>query len=87
VVVFVDSALGASNNDQRTRYKGRVIGTQLHNPSFAEVARVFGARGITVPPERLDDALQEALGVGEPTVIEVPVPTWVPPFQVQPRTS
>jgi acetolactate synthase I/II/III large subunit len=86
VVVFVDNALGASNNDQRTRFKGRVVGTQLHNPSFAEVARVFGARGVQVEPERLDSALQEALNAQAPTVIEVPIPTWVPPFQVAPRS-
>ena len=86
VVVFVDNALGASKNDQLSRYKGRVVGTELRNPSFAEVARVFGARGVRVAPERLDTAIQEALAVHEPTVIEVPISTWVPPFQVQPRT-
>lgn len=86
VVVFVDNALGASHNDQRTRFQGRVVGTELHNPSFAEVARVFGARGVRTAPEHLDRVLQEALDSGLPTVIEVPVPTWVPPFQVTPRT-
>ncbi|MBM3223965.1 MAG: thiamine pyrophosphate-binding protein, partial [Candidatus Tectomicrobia bacterium] len=86
VVVFVDYALGASKNDQRTRFQGREIGTSLHNPSFAEVARVFGAQGVTTDPEHLDRALQEALASGKPTVIEVPVPTWAPPFQIQPRT-
>jgi thiamine pyrophosphate-dependent acetolactate synthase large subunit-like protein len=64
-----------------------VVGTQLYNPSFADVANAFGARGMKVPPERLDEALQEALAAGKPTVIEVPIPTWVPPFQVVPRTS
>ena len=57
VVVFVDNALGASKNDQRTRFKGREIGTTLHNPSFAEVARVFGAQGVRTAPERLDSGL------------------------------
>jgi acetolactate synthase-1/2/3 large subunit len=85
VVVFVDNALGASKNDQLTRYKGHVVGTELRNPSFAEVARVFGARGVRVEPERLDTALQEALAVNAPTVLEVPIATWVPPFQVPPR--
>jgi acetolactate synthase-1/2/3 large subunit len=84
-VVFVDGALGASKNDQRTRFKGRMVGTELRNPSFAEVARVFGARGVRVEPERLDIALQEALEAQAPTVIEVPVPTWAPPFQITPR--
>jgi acetolactate synthase-1/2/3 large subunit len=86
VVVFVDNALGASKNDQRTRFQGREIGTTLHNPSFAEVARVFGAQGTRTDPEHLDTTLQEALASGQPTVIEVPVPTWAPPFQIQPRT-
>lgn len=85
VVVFVDNALGASFNDQRTRFRGRMVGTALHNPSFAEVARVFGARGIKTTPERLDVALQEALNAHAPVVIEVPIETWVPPFQVPPR--
>ena len=87
VVVFVDGALGASNNDQRTRFQGRVVGTELRNPSFAEVARVFGARGVRTEPERLDIALQEALEAQAPTVIEVPVPTWAPPFQIAPRQA
>jgi acetolactate synthase-1/2/3 large subunit len=87
VVVFVDNALGASKNDQCTRFKGRVVGTELHNPSFAEVARVFGARGVRAEAERLDVALEEALNVGKPTVIEVPISTWVPPFQVAPRKA
>jgi acetolactate synthase-1/2/3 large subunit len=87
VVVFVDNALGASKNDQRTRFKGREIGTTLYNPSFAEVANVFGARGIKTTPEHLDSAVQEALAAGQPTVIEVPVPTWAPPFQIAPRTN
>lgn len=87
VVVFVDNALGASKNDQMTRYQGRVIGTTLHNPSFAEVARVFGARGVRVAPEGLDTALQDALAAEGPTVLEVPIDTWVPPFQVAPRTA
>lgn len=86
VVVFVDNAFGASNNDQRTRYQGRVVGTEVHNPSFAEVARVFGARGVRVEPEHIDTALRDALASGQPTVIEVPIQTWAPPFQIAPRT-
>lgn len=86
VVVFVDNAFGASNNDQRTRFQGREIGTNLYNPSFAEVARVFGAQGIRTEPEQLDRVLAQALASGKPTVIEVPVPTRVPPFQITPRT-
>ena len=86
-VVFVDNAFGASKDDQRTRFGGRMVGTDLHNPSFTEVARVFGARGMRVEPERLDAALQETVELKGPTVIEVPIPTWTPPFQISPRLS
>jgi acetolactate synthase-1/2/3 large subunit len=86
-VVFVDNAFGASRDDQRTRYGGRIVGTQLYNPSFAEVARAFGAEGVRVEPEKLEHALQEALESGKPTVIEVPIQTWTPPFQIEPRRS
>ncbi len=82
VIVFVDSAFGASKNDQQRRYQGRIIGTELKNPSFVDVARAFGVRGIRAEPERLDKALQDALEVHEPVVIEVPIRTWIPPFQI-----
>lgn len=64
-----------------------MVGTELHNLSSAEVARVFGAQGMRVEPERLAVGLQEALNSGEPTVIEVPSSTWIPPFQVTPRAE
>jgi acetolactate synthase-1/2/3 large subunit len=83
-VVFVDNAFGASYNDQQTRFKERVVGTQLHNPSFARLAELFGARGMSTEPEGIGKALREALEENRPTVIEVPVPTLVPPFQIPP---
>lgn len=82
-LVFVDNAFGASLNDQRTRYGGRLFGTDLYNPSFAQVAEVFGAKGIKVEPENIGKALEQALETPRPTVIEVPIPTLAPPFQMQ----
>jgi acetolactate synthase I/II/III large subunit len=84
-VVFVDGAFGASNNDQRTRYQGRIVGTNLHNPNFAQVAEAFGAKGLRAEPNKLATALQEAFDANRPTLIEVPVPTMAPPFQIPPR--
>jgi acetolactate synthase I/II/III large subunit len=84
-VVFVDGAFGASKNDQRTRFTGRFVGTELRNPSFAQVAEVFGARGVRAEPTDVGKAVKRALEANEPTVIEVPVPTLVPPFQITPR--
>ncbi|HZD40729.1 MAG TPA: thiamine pyrophosphate-dependent enzyme, partial [Terriglobales bacterium] len=86
-VVFVDNAFGALLSDQRTRYGGRVIGTELRNPSFAQAAELFGARGTRAEPARLRAALEEAQENARPTVIEVPIPTLMPPFQVHPRSE
>lgn len=86
-LVFVDGAFGASKADQRSRFGGRVVGTELHNPSFAQVAEAFGAKGIKAEPDRLAKALREALAADRPTVIEVPIPTLVPPFQIPPETT
>jgi acetolactate synthase-1/2/3 large subunit len=83
-IVFVDGAFGASRNDQRTRYAGRTVGTELHNPSFAKVAEVFGAHGIRAEPHELGKAVQRALEARRPAVIEVPIPTLPPPFQLPP---
>jgi len=81
-LVFVDNAFGASYNDQQTRFNKRVVGTELYNPSFAQVAEVFGAKGVRVEAKRVGVALREALQTGRPTVIEVPIPTLTPPFQL-----
>lgn len=86
-LVFVDGAFGASNNDQRTRYQGRIVGTNIHNPNFAQVAEAFGAKGMRAEPDNLASALEEAFDANRPTLIEVPVPTMAPPFQIPPRTE
>jgi acetolactate synthase-1/2/3 large subunit len=85
VIVFVDNAFGASKNDQIDRYGGRLVGTGLQNPGFADVARLFGAHAEKVEPEKVGEALKRALSVQRPAVIEVEIPTWVPPFQIPPR--
>jgi acetolactate synthase-1/2/3 large subunit len=86
-IVFADGAFGASKNDQRTRYGGRVVGTEFQNPSFVRVAEAFGATGIKAEPDQVGRALQQALTANRPTVIEVPIPTLAPPFQIPPRAE
>ena len=81
VIMFLDAAFGASKDDQLRRFHGRKAGTALGNPSYAELARV------KVEPKKLEEVLEAAISAKRPTVIEVPIPTWVPPFHVQPRTS
>ena len=85
VIVFVDNAFGASKNDQMARYGGRLVGTDLHNPGFADVARLFGAYAEKAEPDKVGEALKRALSQQAPAVIEVEIPTWEPPFQIPPR--
>jgi len=84
-VVFNNGGFGASYSDQQSRFGGRVIGTELNNPDFAQLAQVYGAVGMKLTgPEELGDALRSALGTQQPVVIEVPMPHLVPPFQITP---
>ncbi|CAI8050989.1 Probable acetolactate synthase large subunit [Geodia barretti] len=45
-LVFNNEMLGASHHDQQQRFGGRVIGTRLHNPDFAQLAEAYGAVGV-----------------------------------------
>ena len=83
--MFNNGALGASNNDQLTRFGGRVIGTRLHNPDFVQLAEAYGAMGIKLAShQELGGALRSALRAQSPVVIEVPIPNLPPPFQIPP---
>ena len=84
-LVFNNELLGASHIEQQNRLGGRVIGTRLHNPDFAQLAEVYGAMGIKLSShEELGDALRSGLRAQRPVVIEVPIPNLLPPFQIPP---
>ena len=84
-VVFNDGALGASLRDQQVRYKGRVIGTRMQNPNFVETARAFGAEGVRLEHyDQLGPTLADALKLDKPVIIDCPIESWTPPFQVAP---
>ena len=64
------------------RFAGRIYGADLHNPDFVKLAAAYGARGVRAEgAEQLAAALQEALQVDAPTLIEVPVPPMPTPFE------
>ena len=85
-LVFNNGLLGASRADQMNRYQGRTIGTELHNPDFAQLAEVYGALGIRLADhQELGPALRDALNAERPAVIEVPIPNLRPPFQTPPH--
>ena len=81
VIVFNDNAYGNVLRDQVNRFEGRVYGAALHNPDFVKLAEAYGARGVRVQPEKLGPALQEALSIDAPTLIEVPVQAMPTPFE------
>jgi sulfoacetaldehyde acetyltransferase len=74
-VVFHNKQWGAEKKNQVDFYGTRFVGSNLENPSFAEVARSMGAEGVTV--DRLSDvgdALTHACTAqteGKTTVVEI----------------
>ncbi|MEE8443628.1 MAG: thiamine pyrophosphate-dependent enzyme [Dehalococcoidia bacterium] len=85
-VVFNNHHFGASNRDQQTRFGGRVVGTELHNPDFVKLAESFGARGIKAASlDEVPAAIEEAIAGDRPTIVEVETPADLdPPFSLQP---
>ncbi len=73
-VVFNNNQWGAEKKNQIDFYDNRFVGTNLTNPSFAEVSKAMGGEGIKVgDPTHLGDALQEAVASNKPTILEVMV--------------
>ena len=74
-LIFNNNAFGNVRRDQRERFAGRVLGSDLHNPDFLKLADAFGVMGERVTsPQALRPALTRALESGAPRLIEVPVP-------------
>ena len=81
VVVFNDNAFGNVLRDQVTRFDGRSIGAELHNPDFMKLADAYGVRGVCVEgADELESALSESLTIERPTLVEVPVGMMPNPF-------
>ena len=73
-VVLNNGCWGAEKAYQRDFFGGRYVGADILNPAFDEVARAFGARGVTAgTPTEITSAVAEGLASGEPTVVEVAV--------------
>ena len=84
-VIFNNGVFGASFADQSSRFQGRVVGTELHNPDFMKLAESFGARGMRVEKTAdLPGAIQDAIAGERPTVVEMVTPRLAPPYQLTP---
>jgi acetolactate synthase I/II/III large subunit len=75
-IVFNNGAYGNVLRDQKHAYQGRVLGSELTNPDFVRLGESFGIRSFRAEtPERLRKALEAALALDAPALIEVPVET------------
>ena len=71
-VVFNNNQWGAEKKNQVDFYDNRFVGTNLENPSFAEMSRTMGGEGIRVEKaEDIAGALHALVSSGRPGVLEV----------------
>jgi len=82
-VVFNNQQWGAEKKNQVDFYSDRFVGTNLNNPSFAELSRAMGGDGIKVSKaEEVGPALKSLIDGGKPGVLEVMVSkTLADPFR------
>jgi len=82
-VVFNNGQWGAEKKNQVDFYSDRYVGTNLFNPSFAEVSRTMGASGVQVTKaSEVGPALKSLLAEGKPGVLEIMVSkTLADPFR------
>lgn len=70
-VLLKNDQLGKITKEQRAG-DWEVWQTSLHNPDFAEFAKLCGGHGISVTrPEELDDALAAAIAHSGPSLVEI----------------
>merc|ERR1719391_364084 len=82
-VVFNNGQWGAEKKNQVDFYDNRYVGTNLFNPSFAELSKAMGAEGIKVTEaSQVGPALQSLIASGKPGVLEIVVSkTLADPFR------
>ncbi len=74
-LVFNNNSYGNVRRDQRERFEGRVVASDLVNPDFARLAESFGVGAARVTsPDHFRPALEKALAHGGPYLIDIEVP-------------
>ena len=75
VLVFNNNSYGNVRRDQRERFDGRVVASDLVNPDFVKLAESFGVGAARVTsPDQFKPALEKALASGGPYLIDIEVP-------------
>ncbi|MBR0824266.1 hypothetical protein JQ596_01865 [Bradyrhizobium manausense] len=74
-LVFNNNAYGNVRRDQRERFDGRVVASDLVNPDFVKLAESFGVGAARVTsPDHFKAALEKALAHGGPYLLSIEVP-------------
>ena len=74
-LVFNNNAYGNVRRDQRERFDGRVVASDLVNPDFVRLAESFGVAASKVTsPDQFKSALETALAHGGPYLIDIEIP-------------
>src|SRR3954467_2383621 len=74
-LVFNNNAYGNVRRDQRERFEGRVVASDLVNPDFVKLAESFGVAGARLTsPDLFRPALEKALAHNGPYLIDIEVP-------------
>jgi acetolactate synthase I/II/III large subunit len=72
VLVVNNGMYGTIRMHQERHHPGRVIGTDLHNPDFAALARAYGAYGeVVARTADFPAAFERARGAGVPAILEL----------------
>jgi acetolactate synthase I/II/III large subunit len=72
-IVHNDSTYGAIKHQQRVKFLGRYLDTDLNNPDFLQLAAAYGVPAARARnEEEFRAALRQAIGRGGPGLIEVP---------------
>jgi acetolactate synthase I/II/III large subunit len=75
VLVFNNNSYGNVRRDQRERFDGRIVASDLVNPDFIKLAESFGVGAARVTsPDHFRPALEKALAHGGPYLIDIEVP-------------
>ncbi len=73
-VLFNNRSFGNVRRDQQMNFDGRLLGADLDNPDFMQLAESFGADGVRVDsPDALRPALARAIDNDRPAIVEVVV--------------
>jgi acetolactate synthase I/II/III large subunit len=75
VLVFNNNSYGNVRRDQRERFDGRIVASDLVNPDFIKLAESFGVGATRVTSsDHFRPVLEKALAYGGPYLIEIEVP-------------